>query len=55
MKSTHEKLNIENEIINYKIYQQDGSMQAMTCRDTLSNRNFVEWVQIHDRYTGTER
>lgn len=34
--------------IKYFIYQQDGSKQWMECRDTLSNRLFISWMQIHD-------
>ena len=45
------KLKIENGVIYYKLYQQDGSMVDMTVRDTYSNRLFVSWVQIHDRHT----
>lgn len=49
------KLDIRNGAIHYKIYQQDGSMQPMTCRDTTSNRVFISWLQSHDRYTPTEK
>ncbi len=45
----HSKLRIVDGVIHYKLYQQDGSMRDMTCPDTLYNRNFVSWVQIHDR------
>lgn len=45
------KLDIRNGIIHYAIYQQDGSLQPMTVRDSFEMRLFVEWVQIHDRYT----
>jgi len=41
-------LNIINGRIHYKIRQQDGSFQEMDCEDTIANRMFVEWVQIHD-------
>lgn len=43
------KLNIRDGAIHYRLYQQDGSMVAMTTRDTPSNRLFVSWIQIHDR------
>lgn len=46
------KLRIESGTIRYKLYQQDGSMQEMTCPDTQSNRLFVSWVQAHDRMGG---
>lgn len=46
------KLRIENGIIHYRLYQQDGTSQPMTCADTVENRNFVSWVQIHDRSVG---
>lgn len=42
------KLNIRDGRIHYKIRQQDGSFQKMDCADTVSNRLFVQWVQIHD-------
>lgn len=47
--SNFSKLTIIDGIIYYKIYQQDGSMQDMNCADTLDNRYFVSWVQIHDQ------
>jgi hypothetical protein len=46
------KLKIVDGVIHYRIYQQDGTIQAMTCADTVENRNFVSWVQIHDRFAG---
>jgi len=49
----HSKLKIVEGVIHYRLYQQDGSMQDMTCRDTPDNRMFVSWVQMHDRYTGS--
>lgn len=42
------KLVIRDGWIYYKIRQQDGFMQPMECRDTLSNRFFVSWVQQND-------
>lgn len=42
------KLKIINGLIYYKIRQQDNSFIEMNCKDTLSNRLFVSWVQIHD-------
>lgn len=44
------KLVIRDGVIHYRVYQQDGSLLPMTCKDTLSNRLFVSWVQIFDRY-----
>lgn len=46
------RLDIRDGVIHYRLYQQDGSMQAMTCPDTPSNRLFVSWVQGHDRMSG---
>lgn len=43
------KLDIRDGRIHYFLYQQDGSKQPMTCADTLTNRMFVSWCQIHDR------
>lgn len=37
--------------LKYKLYQQDGTFQHMTCKDTPSNRKAIKWVRIHDRYT----
>lgn len=45
------RINTADGVINYRLYQQDGSMQPMTCKDTLSNRLIVSWIQAHDRYT----
>lgn len=45
------KLKIKDGKIYYKLYAQDGTFIPMTCEDTYSNRLFVSWVQIHDRYT----
>lgn len=45
------RLDVRDGVIHYAVYQQDGSMQPMTCPDTTSNRLFVSWVQAHDRYT----
>jgi hypothetical protein len=42
------KLRIIDGRIHYRIRQQDGSFQTMSCADTQSNRLFVSWVQIHD-------
>lgn len=43
------KLNIRDGVIHYALFQQDGSMQPMTCADHRSNRLYVAWMQIHDR------
>ena len=42
------KLRLRDGLIHYFLYQQDGSKQPMTCRDTPSNRLAVAWMQIHD-------
>ena len=48
------KLKIRDGLIHYFLYQQDGSKQPMTCRDTPANRLNVAWMQIHDSpLTGT--
>lgn len=43
------KLRISDGLLHYGVYQQDGSMQPMTCADTYQNRLYVSWFQIHDR------
>lgn len=48
------KLRIVDGAIHYRIQQQDGSMQPMTCRDTPSNRLFVSWLQVHDGFIPKE-
>lgn len=45
------KLDIRDGVIHYRLYQQDGSLQPMTVKDTYSNRLLISWIQIHDRYT----
>lgn len=45
------KLKICNGEIVYYLYQQDGSMQKMNCKDTPDNRLYVSWFKAHDRYT----
>jgi hypothetical protein len=45
------RLDIRGGRIHYRLYQQDGSMQAMDCSDTLDNRVLVSWMQAHNRYT----
>lgn len=45
------KLNIQEGIINYKIYRQDGTFQPMSAPDTFHNRQCVDWIQSFDRYT----
>lgn len=47
------RLKIVDGTIHYRLYGQDGSIQPMTCADNIENRNFVSWVQIHDRYVGS--
>lgn len=42
------KLRIQDGRIHYFLYQQDGSKQPMSCRDTQANRMAVAWMQIHD-------
>lgn len=46
------KLTIRDGVIHYKIRQQDGSFQPMTCSDSFHNRMFVSWVQKFDGYCG---
>lgn len=48
------KLRIENGVIHYFIHGQDGTKIAMTAPDTIGNRLFVSWVQIHDSYVPQE-
>lgn len=43
------RLDIREGVIHYRLYQQDGSLQPMTCKDTFENRLFVSWVQKFDR------
>lgn len=45
-----DKLRIKDGVIHYRIYGQDGIAVPMTCRDTVYNRWFVAWVQVHDRH-----
>lgn len=48
------KLKIVDGRIYYFLYQQDGSKQQMSCKDTTTNRLNVAWMQIHDSpLTGT--
>jgi len=42
------KLDIRDDVIHYKIRQQDGSFVSMTVKDSTNMRRFVEWVQTHD-------
>lgn len=44
------KLRLDGNLIRYKLYAQDRSFIEMTVKDTYSNRLFISWVQIHDRY-----
>jgi len=48
------KLDIRGGDIHFKLYQQDGSLQSVTCQDTPSKRQLVAWIQVHDRYTPAE-
>ena len=43
-----DKLRLREGRIDYFLYQQDGSKQQMSCRDTPANRFCVAWFQIHD-------
>lgn len=43
-----DKLRISSGVIHFKIRQQDDSFQKMELPDTLNNRLFVDWVQVHD-------
>jgi hypothetical protein len=49
------KLRIKRGKIVYKIRQQDGSFQEMSCPDTFENRLTVQWIQIHDGLAGPAR
>jgi hypothetical protein len=49
------KLRIDGGRIAFKIRQQDGSFQDMSCPDTLDNRLLVQWMQIHDGVAGPAR
>lgn len=42
------KVRLSDGWIEYFLYQQDGTKQPMSCRDTRSNRIFVSWMQIYD-------
>jgi len=42
------KLRLSEGMIHYFLYQQDGTRQPMSCRDTAPNRIIVAWMQIHD-------
>jgi hypothetical protein len=33
------------------IYDQEGNRQPFLMADTQFNRDFAEWLRIHDRYT----
>ena len=44
------KLRFGDGTILYKLYAQDGSFIDMSVPDNYSNRLFISWVQIHDRY-----
>jgi len=46
----HGRWDIREGVIHYRIYQQDGTPQEMTCADTSHNRQFVSWVQAYDRW-----
>ena len=47
------KLDIRDGKIYCFIYMQDGTKQPMVYEDTFTNRCFISWLQIHDRYIGT--
>jgi hypothetical protein len=49
------KLRIDGGRIAFKIRQQDGSFQEMSCRDTIDNRLLVQWIQVHDGVAGPAR
>lgn len=46
------RLNIVDNVIYFKVRQQDGTFQAMKCKDTMEARMFVDWLQRHDGYHG---
>lgn len=39
--------------ILYSIRDQDGTLTPMKCKDTQSNRMFVQWLRVHDGYSGS--
>lgn len=39
-------------VIKAKIYDQDGNLRAFNMKDTQFNRQFKEWLAVHDRYNG---
>lgn len=48
------RLRIEGDVIHYVIHGQDGTRVPMTAPNTIGNRLFVSWVQIHDSYIHRE-
>jgi hypothetical protein len=47
------KAKIEKGVISAFIYDQEGNLIPFTVKDSPLNRFFVEYVQRHDRYSGT--
>ena len=48
-------LDVEGDRIRFGLYQQDGTMQPMSCADSPHNRRFVSWVKAHDRRISVEK
>lgn len=39
------------QIVEARIYDQEGNLQPFNMKDTPDNRHFAEFLRIHDRYT----
>jgi len=39
------------QIVEARIYDQEGNLQPFNMEDTPDNRHFAEFLRIHDRYT----
>lgn len=37
--------------IHFFLYMQDGSKMPWVVKDTMPNRHFVNWLQVHDSPT----
>jgi hypothetical protein len=42
----------QRQIVEAKIYDQDGNLRPFRMKDTFFNRLFREWLAVHDRYSG---
>ena len=45
------KVRAHDGVIDFSLYQQDGSLQPMRCKDSFGNRMFFSWVQKYDSPT----